>query len=297
LNKRDTSRTLRAVSHGARESSLVAPPRGILRAPRNDGLLDGRRILPSASLAPHVHHFWSVRWALRSPFAAETLPHPSAQILHLDVGSHVRADVFGVHTGRVARSLDGEGRIFGVTFRPVMFQPLLGAAMATLTDRVVPLEHVIGPEAEAWSRAIQRAEDVDEKVAITEALLAPLLLPSSARLARLRDLVERMAFDRSLRRVEDVASASGLETRALQRSFRAYVGVSPKWVIQRYRLHEAAAQLTSADPPSLAELAASLGYADQAHFGRDFKRTIGQTPQSFGRAAVSGTCGRRPPAP
>jgi AraC-like DNA-binding protein len=138
---------------------------------------------------------------------------------------------------------------------------------------------------------------VDEKVAITEALLAPLLLPSSARLARLRDLVERMAFDRSLRRVEDVASASGLETRALQRSFRAYVGVSPKWVIQRYRLHEAAAQLTSADPPSLAELAASLGYADQAHFGRDFKRTIGQTPQSFGRAAVSGTCGRRPPAP
>jgi AraC-like DNA-binding protein len=296
LNKRDTSRTLRAVSHGARESSQVPPPRGILRAPRPDGLLDGRRILPSAGLAPHVHHFWSVRWALRSPFAAETLPHPSAQIMHLDEAGHVRAEIRGVHTGRVGRRLEGEGRIFGVTFRPVMFQPLLRASMATLTDRVVPLAQVLGPRAEAWTRAVHAAEDVDEKVAITEALLAPLLVPSSAELARLRDLVQRMAVDRSLRRVEDVSSASDLDTRALQRSFRTYVGVSPKWVIQRYRLHEAAAQLTSADPPTLAALAASLGYADQAHFGRDFKRTIGQTPQSFGRAAVSGARSRRSPA-
>ena len=177
-----------------------------------------------------------------------------------------------------------------------MFQPLLRASMATLTDRVVPLERVLGSQASAWARAIHETDDVGEKVAITEALLAPLLLPRSPRLARMRDLVERMAVDRSLRRVEDVAGASGLDTRALQRSFRTYVGVSPKWVIQRYRLHEAAAQLTSPAPPTLAALAASLGYADQAHFGRDFKRTIGQTPRSFVRAAVSAAPSRRPPA-
>jgi AraC-like DNA-binding protein len=49
-------------------------------------------------------------------------------------------------------------------------------------------------------------------------------------------------------------------------------------VIRRYRMHEAAAQLRSKTPPPLAELAASLGYADQAHFTRDFKSVVGRTP-------------------
>jgi AraC-like DNA-binding protein len=59
------------------------------------------------------------------------------------------------------------------------------------------------------------------------------------------------------------------------------VGVGPKWVIQRYRLHEAAEQLKAENPPPLAALAASLDYADQSHFARDFKRVVGQSPGAF----------------
>ena len=88
--------------------------------------------------------------------------------------------------------------------------------------------------------------NVLNKLAITEAFLGPLLPPLSPRLARLRDLVKRMAIDRSILRVDDVSRASGLDTRALQRLFRTYVGVSPKWVIQRYRLHEARARAITA---------------------------------------------------
>lgn len=271
----------------ARQSNEVAPPRGILRVPAVDGSLKGRRLLPSEKLATHVHHFWSLRWALRSPFTAETLQHPSAQITHVDAAAGRCTELVGVHTGRLTRSLTDEGQTFGITFRPAMFQPLLGASMAGLTDRVVPLDQVLGSKANAWTRAIQEARDVDDKVAITEAFLGPLLPPLSPRLARLRDLVERMASDRSILRVDDVSRASGLDARALQRLFQTYVGVSPKWVIQRYRLHEAAMQLAGPHPPTLAALAATLGYSDQAHFGRDFKRTVGETPRSFGRACGS----------
>jgi AraC-like DNA-binding protein len=52
-------------------------------------------------------------------------------------------------------------------------------------------------------------------------------------------------------------------------------------VIRRYRLHEAAEQLKGPDPPPLAALAAALGYADQAHFARDFKAVVGRTPAVF----------------
>jgi AraC-like DNA-binding protein len=62
--------------------------------------------------------------------------------------------------------------------------------------------------------------------------------------------------------------------------------VTPKWVIQRYRLHEAAEQLKGPNPPSLAAIAADLGYVDQAHFAGDFKRVVGRSPARF--AAVEG---------
>lgn len=163
----------------ARESNRVPPPRGIVRAPRPDGLLDGRRIVPSAALAAHVHHFWSVRWVLRSPFTGEALPHPAAQVVHVDAAGEPRAELVGVQTGRFARRLVGEGRMFGISFRPVMFHPLLGASMATLTDRVLPLEQLLGSQATAWARAIEGAPDAHDRVAITEAFLTPLLPPLS----------------------------------------------------------------------------------------------------------------------
>lgn len=260
-----------------------------MRAPRADGLLDARRVLPAPSLAPWVHHLWSVRWSVRTPFEAEALPHPAAQIVVAGSPRGHGATVAGVQRGRVGGRLEGEGWKLGITFRPAMFQQLLGASMATVTDRVVPLGDLLASEARtaAWQRAVAATRDADERVALTEAFLAPLLAPPDPAVVRLRDLVERMAGDRSMLRVADVCEASGLDERGLQRAFRTCVGVSPKWVIQRYRLHEAAAQLRGRHPPELAALAAALGYADQAHFSRDFKRMVGETPRAFAARAFT----------
>ena len=155
--------------------------------------------------------------------------------------------------------------------------------MAGISDRVVPLGDLLASQAKtaAWRHGVAEARDADERFAVTESFLAPLLVPPAPAAVRMRDLVERMAGEPTMLRVADVCAASGLDARALQRAFRTYVGVSPKWVIQRFRLHEAAAQLASPRAPELAALAAALGYADQAHFSRDFKRMVGATPRAF----------------
>lgn len=69
--------------------------------------------------------------------------------------------------------------------------------------------------------------------------------------------------------------------RALQRLFSDYVGVSPKWVIRRLRLHQAAFRLASAEAFDLARLAQELGYFDQAHFTRDFTNLVGRPPAQY----------------
>jgi AraC-like DNA-binding protein len=72
--------------------------------------------------------------------------------------------------------------------------------------------------------------------------------------------------------------------RSLQQLFSDYVGVSPKWVLRRFRLHEAADRLASGEEPDLAALAHSLGYFDQAHFTADFRKLVGQTPANYRKA-------------
>jgi transcriptional regulator GlxA family with amidase domain len=91
-------------------------------------------------------------------------------------------------------------------------------------------------------------------------------------------MVTRITVDSSLRRVGDLAVALGLPVRRL---FTDYVGVSPKWVMRRARLREAAVRAEHGGHFDWAALAADLGYADQAHLTRDFTATIGVPPGRY----------------
>lgn len=85
-------------------------------------------------------------------------------------------------------------------------------------------------------------------------------------------------------RVDEVARAHGVSTRTLQRVFRANVGVSPKWVLKRYRLHDAAERIADGTVAGWASLARELGYFDQAHFISDFRALVGMTPSAYAAA-------------
>jgi AraC-like DNA-binding protein len=83
--------------------------------------------------------------------------------------------------------------------------------------------------------------------------------------------------------VDELAEALGIGARRLQRIFAEYVGVGPKWVIRRYRMQEAAERAEARTGVDWATLSAELGYADQAHFTRDFSRVIGISPAQYAR--------------
>ena len=54
-------------------------------------------------------------------------------------------------------------------------------------------------------------------------------------------------------------------------------------MLQRYRLHEALAQLHAGTDTDWARFALGLGYYDQAHFVRDFRALVGRTPLQYAR--------------
>ena len=109
----------------------------------------------------------------------------------------------------------------------------------------------------------------------------------------LLEVVADMLADHALLAVAEVATRHGVTVRTLQRLFTHYVGVGPKWVLARYRMHDAVTDLDGGWDGTLTDLALRYGWYDQAHFTRDFTALVGVTPGQYrdrgrGGGAASG---------
>jgi AraC-like DNA-binding protein len=265
----------------------AATLRGILRPAETAERAGLRRDAPvSEPLRPFVERYWSVRWDLtgRPPFRSEVLSHPSVN-LSVESGSEPRFGVpmpavlvHGVVTERFTVDLAGAGRVSAVKFRPGGFAAFAGVLPAR--NSVVPLGAELGLSAGGLLAAVLAEEDDDARAAVLDAALLPRAPDPPDAYVDLLGLVAEMIEDRSLVRVDQVASFGAMSVRSLQRLFATFVGVSPKAVLARYRLQDAAAAI-DAGADDLAALAASLGWFDQAHFSRDFHAVVGVTPSSY----------------
>ena len=265
----------------------AATLRGILRPAETAERAGLRRDAPvSEPLRPFVERYWSVRWDLtgRPPFRSEVLTHPSVN-LSVESGSEPRFGVpmpavlvHGVVAERFTVDLAGAGRVSAVKFRPGGFAAFAGVLPAR--NSVVPLGAELGLSAGGLLAAVLAEEDDDARAAVLDAALLPRAPDPPDAYVDLLGLVAEMIEDRSLVRVDQVAALGAMSVRSLQRLFATFVGVSPKAVLARYRLQDAAAAI-DAGADDLAALAASLGWFDQAHFSRDFHAVVGVTPSSY----------------
>jgi AraC-like DNA-binding protein len=105
--------------------------------------------------------------------------------------------------------------------------------------------------------------------------------PPRAALARARDYLEAHCADRVS--LADLAAVAGLDPFAVARGFSRAYGLPPHaWLVQA-RVRRAQVLLRAGRAP--AEVAAEVGFADQSHLTRHFRRIVGVTPGRYRRAA------------
>ncbi|MEU5776917.1 helix-turn-helix domain-containing protein [Streptomyces venezuelae] len=267
--------------------------RGIVDAPGLFSKVRFRRHTPAEALRPYLEHYWLIDWDLPEPYATHVVPHPSVNVVFqryaadaADATGTAFGEVAGVGLGLFTQKLEGRGRVCGVQFRPGAFRPFAPERpLSDLTGHRLPLDEVFPhtPEqAAAAVAAILSPDDEHARVAALDAFLLNLAPARDPQADLAAGLVDRIRGDRSIRRVDAFARTEGMSVRALQRLFSAYVGVGPKWIILRYRIHEALERAESERDVDWADLAAALGYADQAHLVRDFTTTVGVPPTAYG---------------
>lgn len=234
---------------------------------------------PAPELAGVVDRHWVVRWNLigRDPYVQDVLAHPCVNIAF----EAARSGIFGIPTRRFRRELTGAGAALGTRLRPGAFSLLCDLEAWELTDEVRSLTGLLGPAGGRLERDVLAHAQIEQGIGVVESFLLERLRPldSGARLAQ--EVIDGILAAPHDTTVASLASRHGVATRTLQRVFRRYVGVGPKWVLQRYRMHEAAERMLIDPEIDLARLALDLGYADQAHFGIDFHARTGRTPAAY----------------
>jgi AraC-like DNA-binding protein len=257
----------------------TADTRGILNPQRGASHFTLTRHAPAPEVAERVERHWIVRWDLRgrSPFTQDVLPHPCVNLVFQDGEGRI----YGVVRHKFSRRLEGLGVAVGTKFRPGAFAAFVDVPMSRLVGRSVAVAEAFGPDGARLQRAVAATEDEAEQVAAVERFIADRLPDDDPGFELVGEVVADMHSLPPGARVEELAVRHGLSARSLQRLFRRYIGLGPKWVLQRYRLHEAAERMADGDCDDLTRLALELGYFDLPHFTTHFRRAVGRSPAAF----------------
>lgn len=258
----------------------LGPARGLIAKKISMAEFDLTRIAPSDAAGRWVENYWVIEWdrGARPIYRQENLPHPSP---HLVLDPQAGSGLFGVQTNRFFYELGGKGRVIGAKFRPGQLYPLWHQSLATLTDTHCQNLDALGMDLPALEMQFVALDDPSDMAEILDQHFSGLAVLEDERADVVMRLVAHIEADPDLTSVATLADQHGLSVRQMQRLLAQYVGVSPKWVIDRYRMIEAVEAINQGEERSFTDLAHRLGYFDQAHFNKAFSALLGRTPQQL----------------
>ncbi|UQU62223.1 AraC family transcriptional regulator [Couchioplanes caeruleus] len=184
-----------------------------------------------------------------------------------------------VHSGRQ------EG--FHVRMTPLAaYRLLAGAPVNESTNRVLDLPSVFGSRGELLVERM-RAEPVGgRRVRLVEAALRAWLGAGPQPAPQVVRAWRHMRANRGNVSVQALVNRAGWSHRHFTNQFRRQVGVAPKTAARLLRF-QYAVELLAERTESLAGVAAAVGYADQAHFTREFSALAGCLPSRFNAGSIS----------
>lgn len=253
---------------------------GVLHQRQSAELYQLRRYFPDAGLAELIEQFWLVDWDLRGKPAhiQQNLPDPNFHLLI----SQGTATLLGPVSKSYSFRMQGKGQIIGVKFALGALAERLDFKPADFIDKRLEVEQVFNLDISRMLSELSAANSDQQRVAILQSCFKPFAITPSVQGARVRQLVSLIKQQSDITRVELLSERSNLSVQTIQRCFRQYLGINPKWLIRKYRLHQAL-QLLEQHSVEIADLVESLGYTDQSHLIRDFKEFLGLTPTAYTR--------------
>lgn len=250
---------------------------------------DFRKRAVPPTLDRYVESVWYARGTV--PYAREHIAPTGSTVAVFVLGPPIRQTPMGGRALTAARGFlvgphdrpavnepTGETYAVGVVTTPVGCEAVFQRAPGALRGRVVDLEEAWGAAA-ALRRAVCAERDPDAMLDLVVRRVGEGLRRVSG-LARCERAVALLEADPT-RPVSDIAHALGVSHGHLDREFSRVVGLSPRVLARLLRMRRLLEAIDVHEAVRWGDLAATLGWYDQAHLIRDFKRHTGVTPSKY----------------
>jgi AraC-like DNA-binding protein len=247
---------------------------------------------PLPALAPFIERVWTLeghasmlRGALQPVLPdgrPELILHLGDRFERLDEGGRAERQDELIFAGQMTSQLvlrpTGAIKVLGIRFEPFGASALFRVPQHELAGLTLDLAAISPPLA----RELRRVRETAASLAIASVAAQQALLPFLSQATpdpRIRHVVREITRRHGVVSIDRISTATGLTRRHLERQFRQQVGVGPKRLARITRFQHALQLLDGTDSAQRGTLtAAACGYADQAHFIRDFKDLAGCPP-------------------
>lgn len=241
-------------------------------------VLNSSRYSVMPSKHPAISHFYAFDVAQSANLLA--VPDGCVDIVFDCDATRPTARICGTPLAAQAVELHQNHHYFGVRFSPGVIPGFINVLAEELTERELDLLEVSGFAQRIFENIVQ-APLLGEQMRLFNDYLAPRLMGKTSRLTRM--IIQQALHHRGDIRIQQLEDLSGYTSRTLHRQFSQDTGMSPKTFFRIIRCQAALDTLNTQQDVSFSQLALDLGFSDQSHFLRDFKKLVSTTPCDYQR--------------
>jgi AraC-like DNA-binding protein len=200
--------------------------------------------------------------------------------------------VFGQPTSSRLITSDSKGiAVFGVKFKPLGINKLIGINMTHLANRIISLEDIWPNEMDSLYDEMQSAITIMGCIAVLEKFMVKKLLKSHSYYKQ-EIVAEALSCIQSHKgglKIDVLQRETCTAKKTLQRAFTECIGITPKLYSRIIRFNHAKVLIEQCQKLDTLDIATQLNYYDQSYFSSEFKQFSGISPSMYFAALKSKT--------
>lgn len=178
--------------------------------------------------------------------------------------------------------LENTGKVgmFALKFQPWALRKLFSIKISDYTDTVLPIDSGVSPIIQTIKHVAIGPASFDEKITAIENIMLDFVKSNTTK-SKGEEATALIIHHNGAITLQHVQEQIGISERSLERYFKEYIGLSPKFYCRIIRFAYIFS-LVNQGTINWSDVSFLAGFYDQSHFIKNFKEFTGEEPSTYG---------------